>query len=81
MFGFCFNRAARFARLVAPGGFPELLGGQGRFNRAARFARLVAENGQPVVARVLDVSIGPRVSRGWWPKAAREEFETAMKFQ
>ena len=40
---------------------------QPRFNRAARFARLVASlESELGKCRNFKVSIGPRVSRGWW---------------
>ena len=40
---------------------------QNRFNRAARFARLVAlVHGTLGMGVGIGVSIGPRVSRGWW---------------
>ena len=62
-----FNRAARFARLVA-GQLARFLPSWMRsFNRAARFARLVAFGAvSQVLETTLCVSIGPRVSRGWW---------------
>ena len=64
----CFNRAARFARLVAAKctvcGSTIL---RASFNRAARFARLVAckRGSMPYGQSAKRVSIGPRVSRGW----------------
>ena len=64
-----FNRAARFARLVAFLDYMRLdIREPGCFNRAARFARLVASIEQMQAATTpYYVSIGPRVSRGWWP--------------
>ena len=65
----CFNRAARFARLVAAINFQRSRTREWRsFNRAARFARLVAGDSDlsgPSPELEL-VSIGPRGSRGWW---------------
>ena len=55
----------------------------GSFNRAARFARLVAPGLVPrELSEVSEVSIGPRVSRGWWlPLRLAAEAEKVTRFQ
>ena len=52
-----------------PSGLLEYSSLETGFNRAARFARLVAQRfmaARPDEALPMLVSIGPRVSRGWW---------------
>ena len=77
-----FNRAARFARLVATTQEVCMKRMKPCFNRAARFARLVAS-----IAGIgrLDprgvVSIGPRVSRGWWRVGWTDMYDAAIAFQ